>query len=733
MSVRILHLRASNFVGGPERQIFAYAAAMPKDEITTWIGTFTSGSEGRGFADAGRAQGIPVWECQAAGVHAAVEALKDFIRKEQIAMVCTHGYKATILALLACRPKRIPVVPFLRGWTGENFKVRVYEAIERAALRLCPRVVALSETHAAELKKEHGWARESVRVVANAATEVPGAISRHKARTALEQRFGIKPDHLCLVSAGRLSPEKDPFTFLRAAEKIAASEPRAQFIVFGDGVLRDKLKESAASLGLAARVRFAGLVPDFRDLLPGCDVLINASRREQMPNVVLEAMVAGVPIVATSVGGVPELLAEGAGILVNPGDDAMIASATLTLLRDDTHRTHLAAKATQRLLSHFSSGAQAHQLRALYAELLPFVRFDRPALSTYPKISVVMPVRNEEHHIGAVLERLLEQDYPSDKFEIIVADGHSTDRTREVAADYAKRTPVSVRIVENPRRLSSAGRNAGVRASSGEIVVFVDGHCFIPGRHLLYDTARVMQERAVDALARPQPLRTPWNNDFQDAVASVRESALGHGRDSTIYSMTYSGRVDPTSAGATYKRTLFAELGYYDEQFDACEDVEFNHRVKAADKECYIDPTLAIFYVPRTSIRRLFTQMARYGKGRARLAHKHPQARSVTQYVPALLTVYALMLVLALPFASTKLMWVSVPFVIYLFAVLAASLSLGMRRGLSSLASPILFMCVHFGLGFGFLSELFSPATSTNRVGHSMNPNRQEATLNDRK
>src|SRR5262249_23029992 len=161
------------------------------------------------------------------------------------------------------------------------------------------------------------------------------------------------------------------------------------------------------------------------------------------------------------------------------------------------------------------------------------------------------------------------------------------------------------------------------------------GHCYIPGRHLLYDTARLMQEQSAHALARPQPLRAPWNNDFQDVVATVRESALGHGRDSTIYSMTYSGPVDPTSSGATYRRSLFNEIGYYDEQFDACEDVEFNHRVKAAGKSCTIDPTLAIYYVPRASLRGLFRQLSRYGVGRARLHQKHPQAASVSQLAPA--------------------------------------------------------------------------------------------------
>jgi succinoglycan biosynthesis protein ExoA len=714
VSVRILHLRASNFVGGPERQIFAYTAGVPKEEITTWIGTFTHGDEGRAFADAARAHGIPVWECADSGVRAAVRALKQFIRDEQIAMVCTHGYKATIVALLACRAKNIPVIPFLRGWTGEDAKVRTYEAIERAALRICARVAALSEAHAVSLRNEHAWAKDKVRVVANATTSTNTA-SRTGARAALQQRFGIDLIDLCVISAGRLSPEKDPFTFLRSAQKIAAAEPRAKFIVFGDGVLRDKLKDFAASLGIAERVQFAGLVADFRELLPGCDLLINASQREQMPNVVLEAMTARVPIVATAVGGVPELLAEDAGDLVPAGDDAAIAQAAIALLADPARRAQLVQSAQERLRTHFSAEVQARQLQALYAEVLPFVHFDRPALRAYPKISVVMPVRNEEHHIGAVLARLLEQDYPTDKFELIVADGQSTDRTREIVAEFASRSALRVHVADNPGRLSSAGRNVGVRASTGEIVTFLDGHGFIPGRHLLYDTARMLEENQADALARPQPLRAPWNDDFQDLVASVRESALGHGRDSTIYSMSYSGEVDPTSAGATYKRSLFEELGYYDESFDACEDVEFNHRVKQAGKRASTDPSLAVFYVPRRSLGALFRQMYRYGVGRRRLHRKHHDAFSLSQLIPAAVTLYLSSLPISVLLPRTFAVAYILPAIIYLFALLAASAVMVTRFGLTAALTPFVFLATHLGLGAGWWAGLVRPSKKVAR------------------
>lgn len=713
MSVAILHLRASNFVGGPERQIFSYATAVPKEEITTWIGTFTHGHEGHEFAETARSKGIPVWECSHRDIRSCVRALKLFIRERQIAMVCTHGYKATLIALLACRPKRIPVVPFLRGWTGEDLKVKTYEALERHALRWCDRVVCLSQTQATEINKQSAALGSKVRVVNNAQLR-SFAGNRDQARGLLEQRFGITDSELCVVSAGRLSPEKRPFTFLEVAREIAEQEPKARFIMFGDGPLRPEVEQRAKSLGLAQRITIAGLVKDFDSLLPGTDLLINASDREQMPNVLLEAMTANVPIVATRVGAVEELLGE-CGILARSGDVDALVSGAVKLLKDPARRAISAKAAKERVRSHFSPLRQHQQLRDLYSDVLPFVRFDRKPLTSYPTISIVLPVRNEERRIGRVVGQLAQQDYPQDRFEILVADGRSTDDTRRIIAEIASRSAVRIATVDNPRLLSSGGRNAGAQRSTGEIVIFVDGHCFIPGRHLLYDTARVMQEQNADALARPQPLRDPFNDSFQDLVATLRESFLGHGRDSTIYSMSYRGQVDPTSSGAAYKRSVFDEIGYYDEQFDACEDVELNHRVKMAGKKCVIDPTLTVFYVPRKDVRGLFKQMLRYGRGRAALQKKHPETRSLSQMVPP---VILLSIVTAFTLAWTR-SWVgwgaAIPFLGYLTVCLAFSWQFARRHGPAApFAGIFLLMTVHFGLGLGWILGSFSSGPHVN-------------------
>ena len=111
-----------------------------------------------------------------------------------------------------------------------------------------------------------------------------------------------------------------------------------------------------------------------------------------------------------------------------------------------------------------------------------------------PKISVILPVRNEARCIGLLLEQLLRQTYPAERYEILVADGRSSDGTRAAVEAIARTASVSIRVVDNPGIRSGAGRNAGVAAASGDILVFIDGHCEIPSSRLLEDTAILLAE-----------------------------------------------------------------------------------------------------------------------------------------------------------------------------------------------------------------------------------------------
>lgn len=306
-----------------------------------------------------------------------------------------------------------------------------------------------------------------------------------------------------------------------------------------------------------------------------------------------------------------------------------------------------------------------------------------------------------------LLLSLVEQDYPVDRFEILVADGGSSDGTRAWVTEFAGTVPVSIRLIDNPGRRSGPGRNAGVLASIGDLVVFVDGHCQVPSRQLLLDTAALFESTGAECLCRPQPLIAPTATRMGEAIALVRASTLGHGRDSLIYDMQFSGFVDPASSGASYRREVFDTVGLYDESFDACEDVEFNTRVRDSGMKAYTDPRLAVYYEPRRNLGGLFRQMMRYGRGRIRLAHKHPQGISLSQFAPvALAALWAVALMaLVLPGWYRLIPWLLLS--PYIVAVVVSTVQLVRSHGMDlAWRAPLIYPAVHLGLGAGMFLEM---------------------------
>lgn len=340
-------------------------------------------------------------------------------------------------------------------------------------------------------------------------------------------------------------------------------------------------------------------------------------------------------------------------------------------------------------------------------------------MNNLPFITVVMPVRNEARFIGSTLRQLLEQDYPADRFEVIVADGLSGDATRDIVREVALAHP-NVRLVENPARRSSAGRNLGFRLGRGDVFLVVDGHCLIPGRDHLRKVAECLDESGADCLGRPQHLDPPDITGLQRSIALARASWLGHGGGSLIYG-GFEGFASPVSNGAAYTRRVFERVGYVDEAFDACEDVEFNWRVERAGLTSYTSPRLTVKYYPRESLGGLWRQMVRYGRGRVRLARKHPATLGLTTAVPACVAafwaVYLLILAARLavgsaaPVLDASLRALSVPAALYVLVLLGESLRISLGHGFSHMARlPLAFATVHLGLGTGMWLELAAPA-----------------------
>ena len=319
-------------------------------------------------------------------------------------------------------------------------------------------------------------------------------------------------------------------------------------------------------------------------------------------------------------------------------------------------------------------------------------------------VSVIVPVRNEARFIRQTLEGLLHQHFDPEAFEVLVVDGESDDGTLAVVGEMQSSFR-HLRILSNPKRLSSAARNVGVKEASGEFIVIVDGHCKISNPQYLTQLVQAFRQSGADSLGRPQPLQAPDPTPFQQAASSARQSWLGHNPDSAIFS-DHEGFLPAQNVAVAYRREVFVKVGLFDERFDACEDVDFNTRLDRAGLSCFFTPSLRIDYHPRSSIRGLMYQMFRYGQGRARLVRKYPTSVTLPCLVPPLWLVWLVSTLLLGFYHPLFWLFFAGSFISYLIVILGESLRLSRKHSHHRLFRlPVIFCAIHFGFGWGFLRE----------------------------
>ena len=328
-------------------------------------------------------------------------------------------------------------------------------------------------------------------------------------------------------------------------------------------------------------------------------------------------------------------------------------------------------------------------------------------------LTIVIPIRNEEANIGSVLEMLAGQEYPNERYELIIVDGQSTDGTRSTVERFIRENPdVNTRLLENPGQWSSRARNIGIRAAQGQLIAIIDGHVYVPSEKLFASMERLKIDRNALCLARPAPLLVA--NDGAGVaswIAVARKCWLAHSRNSYIYS-DFEGFVDPVSSGFAYDQSVFERVGYFDETFDAAEDVEFHHRLKLAGIRAYTSPELTINSYARANLRSLFFQMTRYGIGRAHFIRKHAGTFTVETLVPPSVFLFSV----GLPIVALLAYWfpwVGIAYAsglaVYVLTVCVTGIVAALRKGrvLPGFTVAFAVWITHIGLGWGFLKAVF--------------------------
>jgi succinoglycan biosynthesis protein ExoA len=342
---------------------------------------------------------------------------------------------------------------------------------------------------------------------------------------------------------------------------------------------------------------------------------------------------------------------------------------------------------------------------------------DPPAASRLPLVSIVVPIRNEEAHIGACLGSLVAQDYPADLMEIIVIDGCSEDRTVDVVDRFAARYPdARLRLLENPARTVPPGFNAGVRAALGDVIVRMDGHT-VPAPDYV--------SRCVDALSRSGAgnvgggIEPHGNTPFGHAVAAAIRHPLGAG-DARFRVGGAEGDVDTVPFGA-FRREVLERVGLLDESMARNEDYELNVRIRAAGERVYFDPAIRSRYTPRGSARALWDQYFQYGWWRVETWRRHPSSLRWRQALPPTFIATLVLLSLAAPWSSPAT--VCLVALVTSYALIVGLVSWRIARPPVSPASlAFAFAVLHVAFGSGFLTNVISGGRFPYGSGGSRTP-----------
>lgn len=315
--------------------------------------------------------------------------------------------------------------------------------------------------------------------------------------------------------------------------------------------------------------------------------------------------------------------------------------------------------------------------------------------NTYPYVSIVLPIRNEQHYIIRCLDSILDNDYPHDKYEILVVDGMSTDQSREIVQTYSDRYS-NVKLFDNPKKIRVTANNIGIRAAKGEIIVSMDAHTLYARDYIRQCVERLQSTGAANVGGHQSAV---GENYVTKGIALAVSSPFGIG-DAEFRYLYKEKWVDTVYLGTWYKKTL-EEVGLFNEKCGRVGDYELNYRIRKTGGKILLSPKIKCQYFVRGSLLKLAKQYFTNGIWRLFIIGTHPDSIRWRHLAPPLLIIWLLLSLIFLIF-GINIWWI--PIGLYILSTIAASMYIALSRGIQfyPILTPILWI-LHICMGSGFI------------------------------
>lgn len=373
--LRVAAVMEAKTVTGPAKNLLRFCRLARNSacqvSIITFVRTPDSGALFNDFIGAAKSEQIEVHV-----IHekrrfdpGVLYQLRSVLRQHAPDIVQTHGIKAHLLACVA-RPDGMPWLAYHHGYTAEDLKMKMYNRINRFTLPRADTVVTVCRPFA-EMLQANGVPGERIRILPNSIE--PAFAATENQTLTLRERWGIPKDVPVVLCVGRLSLEKGHQDLIAAAALIRILYPARRFriLIVGDGPERRRLEESIAAAHLQDWVTITGLERNVLPYYKLASLFVLPSHSEGSPNVLLEAMIARVPVIACSVGGVPETVRhQHSAVLVEPRQPEALAAAIENLLADPAAAQELAGRALSDVRSHHSPESYCSSLVSIYRDML---------------------------------------------------------------------------------------------------------------------------------------------------------------------------------------------------------------------------------------------------------------------------------------------------------------------------------------------------------------------------